>query len=49
MEERAARLRMLLKQKGDIDTELDGIRKQIAEETALFKKPRKPRAKKEVK
>jgi hypothetical protein len=47
--ERAVRLRELLKQKGAIDAELDAIRKQVAEETALFKKPRKPRANKEVK
>lgn len=46
--ERAARLRELLKQKGAIDTELDAIRKQVAEETALFKKPRKPRKKAEI-
>ena len=42
--ERVARLRELLKQKEAIDTELAAIKKQMNEESGLFKKPRKPRA-----
>lgn len=45
--ERVARLRELLKQKAAIDTELDQIRKQLNEESDLFKKERKPRKKKQ--
>jgi hypothetical protein len=47
--ERLARLRELLRQKAAIDTELGTIHKQLNEESGLFKKPRKPRVKKEVK
>jgi hypothetical protein len=45
--ERLARLRDLLKQKAAIDLELDTIKKQMNEESGLFKNPRKPRAKKQ--
>jgi hypothetical protein len=46
--DRVARLRELLKQKEAIDTELVGIKKQMNEESGLFKKPRKPREKKQA-
>ncbi|MCK1709724.1 MULTISPECIES: hypothetical protein [unclassified Bradyrhizobium] len=45
--ERIERLRALLKQKADIERELDTIHKQLNEEAGLLKKNRKPRKKKE--
>ncbi|MCW2114447.1 hypothetical protein [Bradyrhizobium elkanii] len=45
--ERIERLRQLLKQKVDIEHELDAIHKQLNEESGLFKTQRKPRAKKQ--
>lgn len=44
--ERTERLRALLKQKAEIDKELDTIELQLNEESDLFKTSRKPRAKK---
>lgn len=48
--DRVSRIQELLKQKADIERELDGIRQQVQEEKAAFaaaRKPRKPRTSKE--
>ena len=45
--ERVERIKELLSQKEEIDTELDTIRQQVREEKAAFAKPRKPRKKRQ--
>jgi hypothetical protein len=47
MSTRLDRIRELLKQQGEINRELTELKKQLNEESGLFKKPRKPRQKKQ--
>lgn len=46
--ERLKRIQELLKQKGEIDHELDQIRQQVKAEKAAFSSAKKPRQKKQV-